>query len=281
VPVAPRPENQRLYAPGQATLVSREAAESVLQKFRAAYAKSESPRIVVYVNRELVEPDAGLKLSRHTERYEQTETSNESSAPPAGTTDAVAPGQASVNGPSRGTPAPQPETGPRPVTSSTRRTSGENTYATKDEPAPTLADRQTVRDIERLFGRVFRNAGARLADPQIAASLLPDEPGQRLVGKQASRQRAALVKVADIAVEVLISSRELTVPGVAGDETYRVPDIQATAIRLSDSAILGQASATDVLGRDPDAARIAHRFDVRDITEAVALALVEDMTIGR
>jgi hypothetical protein len=36
------------------------------------------------------------------------------------------------------------------------KTSGDNAYARKDAPAPALADQQTVREIERLFGRVFR-----------------------------------------------------------------------------------------------------------------------------
>jgi hypothetical protein len=142
---------------------------------------------------------------------------------------------------------------------------------------PTLADQQTVRDVERLFGRAFRNAGATLADQKVAAALLPDQAGQRLVGDQAAKEREALAKVADIAVEVLISSRSLTVPEVSGDATYAVPDIQATAIRLKDSAIVGQASASDILGKGVQAGRVVRQFDVRDITEATAIALMEDM----
>ena len=56
-----------------------------------------------------------------------------------------------------------------------------------------------------------------------------------------------------------------------------VPDIQATASRLKDSAIIGQAAASDILGKGAQAGRIVQRFDVRDITEATALALMEDM----
>ena len=59
----------------------------------------------------------------------------------------------------------------------------------KDAPAPTLADQQTVREIERLFGRAFRHGGAQLADQQVAASLLPDEPGTHLVGDRAAKDR--------------------------------------------------------------------------------------------
>ena len=59
-----------------------------------------------------------------------------------------------------------------------------------------------------------------------------------------------------------------------------VPDIQATAIRLKDAAILGQAASADVLGHGEQTARIAQRFGVPDIAEATALALAEDMLTG-
>jgi len=74
---------------------------------------------------------------------------------------------------------------------------------------------------------------------------------------------------------VLISSRNLPVVEVSGDSTVAVPDIQMTAIRLKDASILGQASASDVLGQS--ATRAAKQFGVSEITEATALALMEDM----
>jgi len=222
-----------------------------------------APRIVVYVNRELVSP-AGMKLSAHTEKYERTESNVQSdvATPPTSNNSAA-------TGP----------TAQGPVSRSTK-TSGENTYQLKDPEPVTLADRQTVREVERLFGRAFRNAGAKLADQGVAASLIPDGPGHRLVGDLAAKDRAALAQVADIAIEVLISSRNLTVSEVSGDKTYAVPDIQVTAIRLKDSAIIGQASASDVLGKNGTAARMVQQFDMRDITEATALALMADMLTG-
>ena len=99
-------------------------------------------------------------------------------------------------------------------------------------------------------------------------------------GEAARKDREALSRVADVVIEVLISSRNLTVPEVSGDTTYAVPDIQATAIRLKDSAIVGQAAASDILGKGASAGRIVRQFDVRDITEATALALMEDMLTG-
>ena len=157
------------------------------------------------------------------------------------------------------------------------KTSGENTYMVKDAPAPTLADQQTVREIERLFGRAFRNAGAQLADQKTAAALMPEQAGTRLLGDSAAKDREALGNIADIAIEVLISSRNLTVPQVSGDATYTVPDIQATAIRLKDSVIVGLAAASDILGKDVQAGRIVRQFTTADITEATALALMSDM----
>lgn len=232
------PADQRLYGPGSSTLIAPEAARSVVEKFRATYGAANAPRIVIYVNRSLVDA-AGLKLTGHTEKYSEK----------------TADGKATSG-----------------------ETSGTNTYAVKDAAAPTLADQQTVRDIERLLGRAFRNGGAKLADQRVAGSMLTAQPGARLVGDQAGKERDALAQVADIAVEVLISSRNLTVAEVSGDTTVAVPDIQMTAIRLKDAAILGQASASDVLGQG--AARAAKQFGVADITEATALALMEDMLMS-
>jgi len=161
------------------------------------------------------------------------------------------------------------------------RTPAAGSPAAPEPPEPRLADRQTVREVERLFGRVFRHAGAQLADQAVAESLLPATPGTPLGGDKAERERRALAEIADLAIEVLISSRALTVPEVGGDVTYTVPDIQATAIRLKDAAIVGQAAASDVLGRGAQAGRVVRDFSLQDITEATALALMEDMLTGR
>ncbi len=141
-----------------------------------------------------------------------------------------------------------------------------------------------MRDVERLFGRPFRAAGAQLADQKVAASLLADAPPDNFAtggDDQARKDREALANVADIAVEVLVSSRTITVSNISGDdEAVTVPDIQATAIRLKDSVIIGQASSTDILGKDSQAALLAKRYDVRDITEATSRALMQDMLTG-
>ena len=241
----PAGENQRIYG-SRGALISAETAQAVTEKFRAAYGQASSPRIVIHVNRALVDTSAGLKLTGRTEKYFESTSSQK---------------------------------GAEPTTNSDK--SGENTYSAAEAPkALSLADQQTVREIERLFGRVFRNAGAKLADQRAATALMSDQPGVRLGGDQGAKERDALKQVADIAVEVLISSRNLTVPGVSGETTYNVPDIQTTAIRLSDASILGQAAASDVVGQGSGAGNVARQYSSQDITEATAFALLEDMLTG-
>lgn len=231
------PSGQRVYGPSADTLIARPTADGIIEGFRRAYKSDSAPRIVLYVNRALIDTTSGLKLASRLENFEQS--------------------------------------------GSTRKSTGTNSFRAKEAPAPSLADQQTVREVERLFGRAFRHAGAQLADQAVAAALLPEKPGQHLVGARAEKDRQALANIADLAIEVLISSRNLTVPEVAGDVTYPVPDIQATAIRLKDAAIVGQAAASDVLGRGAAAGRVVRDFSVQDITEATALALMEDMLTGK
>ena len=234
------PAEQRLYGANATPLIAPAAAQAVVDKFRAAYGTASAPRLVIYVNRSLVDV-AGLKLTGRTESYTEKSTDGK--------------------------------------TTSTK-TKGTSTYATKDAsaPAPTLADQQTVRDIERLVGRAFRSGGAKLSDQRIAGVMLSAQPGARLLGDQATKERDALAQSADIAIEVLISTRTLIAAEVSGDTTVAVPDIQMIAIRLKDAAILGQASASDVLGAG--AAQAAKKFSAADITEATALALMEDMLLN-
>jgi hypothetical protein len=230
---------QKLYGPSSAALIAPDKAKQVVDAFRVAYEKLGKPRLLFFVNRELVDETSPVET------------------------------------------APKPDAAGTAGDAKTAKVSAENAYAPSEKPAATLADRETVREVERLFGRPFRSAGAVLADQKIAASLVADKPVDNPaapVADAAHKDREALAKVADVVIEVLVSSRTVTVVAVSGDKVETVPDIQVTALRLSDSAIIGQASSADVLGKDKQAGRIARQFDVRDITEATALALMEDMT---
>ena len=274
---------------GRPVLIAPEQAKNLIERFKSSYPKLGSPRIVLYVNRELVDETSGTKLAERKERVQSNTTEVKSefkvdpNAPAANNTQGTQIPSASnvtivgdVSGQRNNVP------GSGNVNTKTEKSIQESTYKNTDRNPGTLADKQTVRDVERLFARPLRMAGASVADQRVATQLMGDRPFQRLQteGEQARKDREALGKVADMAVEVLISSRQITVPEVAGDRTYTIPDIQATAIRLSDARILGQATATDIIGKDQYAGNIVRNFDVREIAEATALALMEDLLLN-
>ena len=258
---------------GVPPLVSREQADGVVNQFKDTYAKLKSPRVLVYVNRDLVDTTTGLRLSSRNEKVETTRSSVKSTVESNAQSANVsinASGSVNVNG--------NDNPGKGQVSRTTDNIHSENRYS-HTERKQTLADKQTVRDVERLFGRPLRAAGATLTDQSVATQLIANRPLKEMManteGDQAQKDREALKKIADVAIEVLISSRSITNSTISGDKTYTVPDIQATAIRLSDSQILGQASSRDVTG-----AHGAQNYDVQEIAEATALALMEDMGLS-
>ena len=288
--VAPESDGQRLYGP-VSTLVAPEKAKQVVDAFRAKFIKegAKAPRYLIYVNRELVDEISGLRVTGRKERTESIVGETKSTFEvdpnaPKSTPPANGSGQAQVNvnigNSNTGADASTPGKGS--AEGKGTKVIAENTYTYHDKASGSLVDRQTVRDIERLFGRPLRAGGAKLADQRTAAALIADKPLDHFTtatNEAARKDREALNNVADVVIEILVSSRTVKVTGVSGDTTERVPDIQATAIRLGDSAIIGQASATDVLGKDKVAGRVARKFDVSDIAEATALALMEDITL--
>jgi len=288
-PAAEAPETQqRLYGP-DGTLIAPEKAKQVVDAFRGTYEKLGKPRVLFFVNRELVDERSGVKLTGRTESTESVQGERKSTFeadPNAPKPAAAGAAQTQVNvalGGNAGGSDAATTPGKGTVETKATKVTAQNTYTAGEQTSATLADRQTVREVERLFGRPFRAAGASLADQKVASSLIADKSIDQFVtpptNEAARKDREALAKVADVVIEVLVSSRSATVVQVSGDQTVSVPDIQVTAVRLSDSAIIGQASSSDILGRDQQAGQIARQFNVRDITEATALALMEDMTL--
>jgi hypothetical protein len=222
---------------GRAPLVTLDQANTIIEKFRAAYPKMDKPRMVLFVNRELVDEQSGIRVVGRTVRTE--------------------------NGTNGGT-----------------RVTGENRYENTSRKTLSVEDRQTVRDVERLFGRPLRMAGVALADQRLATQLMPGRLPQGLSADsdQARKDREALSKIADVALEILTTSKNVTVTELSGDNTYVVPEIQVTAIGLKDARVLGQASSYDVTSRQGPA--MARFFSFQEVAEATALALMEDMTTG-
>jgi hypothetical protein len=232
-------------------IIDPQQAEIIVDEFRTNYVSLGSPRILIYVNRDLVETSPGLKITDRTERVETTSTS--SSAASSDTNAAAT--NATI----------------------TTRTVANNTYQDNGKNIPTLADRQTVRDVERLVARPLRTAGATLVDQTVAAQLTGDRPLASSTLMQSGSARDAVGRIADVVLEVLISSRNVTVAEVSGSKTYTVPDITMTATRLKDGKVIGQASASDVISRAGGPGYVARNFGVEDVTEATALALMDDM----
>jgi len=237
--------DQKQYG-GRAALVTPEQAQGIIDRFKAAYPKLGSPRLLLYVNRELVNDQPSLKLTHGTQHIESTKTLGNNGAGDA----------ASI------------------------KTSTDQSFRMDEKSPPTLADKQTVRDVERLFGRPLRQGGASLVDQKVAAELLADKPITDFVGSndspEARKDREAIGKIADVVVEILISSKTVVVPTISDAQSATIPDIQVTAISLKDSKILAQASSADVTNRVPPGA--LGSYGVSEIAEATALALMEDMT---
>ena len=284
---------QRLYGPAT-SLIAPEKAREVVDAFRAALTKNNAtaPRFLIYVNRELVDETSGLRVTGRRERTEsvQGETrstfeSDPNAPKPAAPASGTPQSQVNVNIGNTSTDSDSSLAIPGKGSAEGRGTkvSAENTYTYSPKTTGTLVDKQTVRDIERLFGRPLRAGGARLADQRTATALIADKPLDHFTtatNESARKDREALTRVADVVIEILVSTRTVQTASLTGDNTRQsVPDIQATAIRVSDSAIIGQASATDVLGKDRAAGRVARQFEVRDIAEATALALMEDIAL--
>ncbi len=275
---------------GMPVLITPEQARAVIEKFRTGYEKMGRPRIAIYVNRDLVDTKSGMRLTGVTEKgdFDRTATTTDFTLDPnAGKLLGAQGGSIKAGGNvSIGGQGAAVEQLPGKGTTSTTREKGtaSKTFNSTDAASPALADRQTVRDVERLFGRPLRHGGAAITDQRTFTQLIPsgrfDREAITTEGEQAGKDREALAKMADVVLEVLISSRQLVVQEVSGDKVYSVPDIQATAIQLKDGRVIGQASASDIIGKDRFAGRIVRNFDVREISEATALALMEDMMVG-
>ena len=196
-------------------IYNAQQAQQIVEDFRAAYIKLGAPRINISVN-----------LPQGTFEVPQLPT--------------VGVG---------GTPQIDPATGlPMPVGVGGAAPAAAPRIFDTDE----LSTRQTKREVELLFGRPLRLAGATLIDP--AQTNLPE-----------------------LTLEILLGEREITVPGINGTKTHTVPDIIVTATRAADGQVLGQATVLDLFPHQAAAARMLQRYNIQQLTEATALALMKDI----
>lgn len=150
--------------------------------------------------------------------------------------------------------------------------------------APAPPPGPPLGEVTRAFDQPFREGGVRLADPTAVATLMAGKPLVHFTasGSEAARRdRAALAQVADVIVEVVVARREVVLPVGSAERVGWQPEVQATAIRLSDSAIIGQANSRDWVKRQRGGKRGADAGEsLAALTEATALALMESIARG-
>jgi hypothetical protein len=196
-------------------IYNAQQAQQIVEDFRAAYVKLGAPRININVN-----------LPQGAFEVPQIPT-------------------VSVGG----TPQIDPATGlPMPVGVGGAAPAAAPRIFDTDE----LSTRQTKREVELLFGRPLRLAGATLIDP--AQTNLPE-----------------------LTLEILLGEREINVPGINGTKSHTVPDIIVTATRAADGQVLGQATVLDLFPHQAAAARMLKRYNIQQLAEATALALMKDI----
>jgi len=155
-------------------------------------------------------------------------------------------------------------------------------YVARDLSAPVAGgsdDPEALADVQRLFSRPLQFAGASLTDPNVAAAVLAGKPLEEFTGAQdsprARRDREALSHIADVVIEVVITSKTVAPPGAPEGQGIVLPEIQSKAVRLSDGRVLGRGYSTMMTNRIPPA-KLA-KYDVRELAEIAALALMEQM----
>jgi hypothetical protein len=238
---------------GSPLLITSEVEQKVIERFKGGYAKLGRPRIALLLNRELIK-DVTVATTNLV-----TATSVQSNA---GTTVA----NTTVT-----------------VTVTPDKFVDEHTGQAIDRDKAYIRDKQILFNVERSFSAPLRSGGAALVDIPAAVLLLPDKPEQDPsgMGTQGRKEREALMKTADEAVQILITTQPIVVfRGLTTNLIRDIPDVQAKAIRLSDSRILGQATASDFIGSNSRTFRLLRMVGRDEIVKATSLALMDDIMMG-
>ncbi len=154
------------------------------------------------------------------------------------------------------------------------------THERMSSSPPTVADRNRTRDVEQWVQQLFAAGGATLIDSTVGVPLLGSKPYQRIPAAdnaKSKRDREALGKATDVVVEVLIVVRQVKVQTSAGETVYVVPGLAIEAYRVTDSALLGAASARDVIKSHNLPEDTIMKITMNDRTQIAVLALMEEM----
>jgi hypothetical protein len=272
-----RIESRTVTAPSDSILPIADAAEITAQ-FRTKYAEAKRPRLVLYINRDLLVERGELVDLVKIERSQQVKGDRVDEAPTAN----VQIGQ-NNNTTSGGTLLNPTNTGLGGEKKETAQIS------VRDQPAinrgvSAISDYE-AREIEEVFADKFSAAGARWVDQKVATKLLKTfgQVSDRMLTANLSNKEQqeldALKQSADIAIEILARKKRVTIPTPAGDTTEERLELTATAMDLRQPGlILGRVASNSLFGfnqRDGKMKeRRAKKVTSAEIIDQVSLALM-------
>ncbi len=278
VPPASAPTQTSVPTPGELPIRDRDA---VLADFQDKYAKAKQPRLLLFINRDLVR-DRG-ELTTMSETGNDTKVKGDAvpsvssgsttiqigTNPSAGTGTALNPTATGAGGEQQST-----------AYSAVRVRDGQ------DKGVLPIND-YDARQIEELFTQPFYDTGGRFVDQKVATLLLKSfgEAGPRfLTAPQTDQEKAdvdSLKKTTDIVIEVLARKYPIVIPLPGGGEQReeRVA-LTVTAVDLRQPGLILARISTDTLfgfnGRDGEARRRKARKVVSaEINDQAALALMQ------
>lgn len=260
-------EKRQSRAATQATNVkfSEGYFDAVVESFLKLEKFDRSSRILIFINRDLINTKAGLRLEEKTE--------------------IIASGPAKVDVQANAT-----QNSPVDKSVSTASVnSGSftnvgvvqlNKFKAGSENEQSIGSRRVERDIERFFSKELRRAGLKLVDQKIASQLIKEDPdkasGPTQSNNSVDKERQAIDRFADMVIEIIVSEQRYEDREVSGAVTvFSVPEIGATAVEVKTSQIIGQGSSADIF-HDASITKL-RTIDLKEAARAAAIALLADI----
>jgi len=268
--------------PHAASKNSNEYFNSVIELFRKTKSIKQDSRILLYINRELVDGKTGILLQEKSELV----TSGVVQIDAKAIENLKVAGSATTN--SGGTSTPSSIIGnlnaggsqSNSIALTNQGVIQINKFKIGQQEEKSVDRKSFERDIERYFSKELRRAGLRLVDQGVAAQLILDDASKTLGSAQtnpiADRERQVINQLADIVIELLVTAQRFEDREVSGAlRVIEVPEIRVKAIDLKTSQIVGQASSSDIF--EDFTFNQLGRIGNREAAQAAAIALLADI----
>jgi hypothetical protein len=251
--------------------------DGTVEKFKAFYKQMGKPRMLLYVNRNLIK-DRGEMVEMASV---DTSVKTKGDSVDNGSSQTVQIGSGNTVNNTGSTPTGKG--GEKTVTVGTSVRTFED-----DNKGVTPVTEIEVREIEQVFQEAFSEAGGRFVDQKIAqiSNMSFSNPGENfLTAPKTDKERQdveSLRKATDVVIELLARKKPITIPQVSGNDLVVLQlELNATAISMKDGLKLGQVSSNSLFKFNrrfgKAAERRAKKFSNAEITEQVALALMQRM----